>query len=86
MHQMYWLKKIFWFSVYKWEGFGKPLSNAGSLSSLDSFGHVDDLDFQAITALTCKSTSSESSSEDEEMASIFEDGKQMPFHFIDSWV
>ena len=30
--------------VYEWEGYGRPYSNAGSLSSLKSFGHVDDLE------------------------------------------
>ena len=29
--------------IYKWEGYGRPYSTAGSLSSLSSFGHVDDL-------------------------------------------
>jgi hypothetical protein len=29
--------------MYRWEGRGQPLSNAGSLSSLGSYGHVDDL-------------------------------------------
>lgn len=31
--------------VYRWEGFGRPYSDSGSLSSLASFGHVDNLDF-----------------------------------------
>ena len=37
--------------VYKWEGFGRPYSITGSLSSLESFGHVDDLDLSQLQFL-----------------------------------
>ena len=42
--------------VYEWEGYGHPYSNAGSLSSLKSFGHVDDLEMpEKLIELTSRS-------------------------------
>ena len=42
--------------IYKWEGYGHPYSNVGSLSSLKSFGHVDDLELpEKLIELTSRS-------------------------------
>ena len=80
---------FFFFIVYKWEGFGYPHSNGGSLSSLDSFGHVDDLELSKtlIDLANQQQISNNISSSAEEMSSIFEDEYDIPQqYFMDSWV
>ena len=80
--------------VYKWEGFGRPHSTSGSLSSLESFGHVDDLDLSTLQFLeaeplnTTSSTSITPSASEEEEFSSLEADYEIPQHqtFTDSWV
>ena len=81
------------FLIYKWEGFGQNHSNAGSLSSLDSFGHVDDLELSnTLIALAYNQDDFSSSQDDEESISSFEEellDMQIPpqqITFMDSWV
>ena len=78
------------FLIYKWEGFGQNHSNAGSLSSLDSFGHVDDLELSN-TLISLAYNQDYLSSQDEESISSFEEElMDMPMppqqYFMDSWV
>ena len=83
--------------VYQWEGFGRPYSTSGSLSSLESFGHVDDLDLSKLqlleaaksnlsdtnsTTLTSNSEVDDSSSTDAD----YEISQKQHHSFTDSWV
>ncbi len=71
------------FLNYKWEGFGRPHSTAGSLSSLDSFGHVDDLDLGRQLLMLAKSSNS---SESEGSSSSEAEYSLPQYALTDSWV
>ena len=79
------------FLIYKWEGFGQN-SNSGSLSSLDSFGHVDDLELSnTLISLAYQEYTLSSQEEEESIISSFEeelmDMPMPPYHnFMDTWV
>merc|ERR1712223_655590 len=77
--------------VYKWEGFGRPNSTSGSLSSLESFGHVDDLDLSKLQFLeadplnTTSSTSITPTASEDEFSSLEADYQTPHQTFTDSW-
>lgn len=70
--------------VYKWEGFGRPHSTASSLSSLKSFGHVDDLDLnKELLRLGQKELEPSSSSSDDSLSS---ESADYDIQMSESWV
>ena len=80
--------------VYKWEGYGRPYSSAGSLSSLSSFGHVDELVLSKELLALAKQSNSPSShsiaTSTEDSFSIDDEDTfntmSTTFQYKDSWV
>ena len=76
--------------IYRWEGYGQPYSNSGSLSSLSSFGHVDDLvlskELLALASLSNSSLGDSSITSSQDSDEVYEASSTSGFQFKDSWV